>query len=146
MEPESSKAKNFLHAYVDGTAKFQLTLDGWARYQSLKTKRIESRKAFMAMKFGDPQLNAMVDKCFRPAVQRTGFELRMLTDRQRAGLIDDQIRSALLTARFVVADLTHGSLQHIGRQGLQTVAVCPLSTRAGVPNGTKQKPTLTLTI
>jgi hypothetical protein len=109
MEPDTNKPKNFLHAFVSGTARLQLTLDGWARCQGLKLKRIDSRTAFMAMKFGDPELNAMVDRCFRPAVKRTGFELRMLTDRQRAGLIDDQIRSALLTARFVVADLTHGS-------------------------------------
>jgi nucleoside 2-deoxyribosyltransferase len=32
-----------------------------------------------------------------------------LTDQQAAGLIDDQIRSGLLAARFVVADLTHGN-------------------------------------
>jgi hypothetical protein len=32
-----------------------------------------------------------------------------LTDHQRAGLIDDQIRAALISARFVVADLTHES-------------------------------------
>jgi hypothetical protein len=50
-----------------------------------------------------------VTECFRPAVRRTGFELRVLTDQQRAGLIDDQIRAALLSARFVVSDLTHGS-------------------------------------
>jgi nucleoside 2-deoxyribosyltransferase len=46
---------------------------------------------------------------FRPAVRRTGFELRVLTDQQRAGLIDDQIRAALISARFVIADLTHGN-------------------------------------
>jgi nucleoside 2-deoxyribosyltransferase len=32
-----------------------------------------------------------------------------LTDQQGAGLIDDQIRAALLSARFVLADLTFGS-------------------------------------
>ena len=63
----------------------------------------------MAMKFGDAELNGVVDNCFRPAVQRAGFELRVLTDHQQAGLIDDQIRSALIAARFVVADLTHNS-------------------------------------
>ncbi len=51
----------------------------------------------------------MLEVCFRPAVKRTGFELRILTDQQAAGLIDDQIRSGLLAARFVVADLTHGN-------------------------------------
>jgi nucleoside 2-deoxyribosyltransferase len=33
----------------------------------------------------------------------------VLTDGQPAGLIDDQLRVALRTARFVIADLTHGN-------------------------------------
>jgi hypothetical protein len=40
----------------------------------------------------------------------TGFTLKKLTDEQPAGLIDDQIRAALLSARFVIADLSHGNL------------------------------------
>jgi hypothetical protein len=43
----------------------------------------------------------------RVAVARTGFELRVLTDLQGAGLIDDQMRVAPRTARFIIADLTH---------------------------------------
>jgi hypothetical protein len=63
----------------------------------------------MAMKFGQQDLNRAVDECFRPAVARTGFELRLLTDKQPAGLIDDQMRAAILASRFVISDLTHGS-------------------------------------
>jgi hypothetical protein len=62
----------------------------------------------MAMKFNQPDLDDAV-KCFRLAVERTGFKLRVLTDGQPAGLIDDQLRAAILAARFVIADLTHGS-------------------------------------
>jgi nucleoside 2-deoxyribosyltransferase len=61
----------------------------------------------MAMQFGEADLNAVVDTCFRRAVARTGFELRLATDRQPAGIIDDQMRVAIRTARFVLADLTH---------------------------------------
>jgi len=50
-----------------------------------------------------------VNDCFKPAITRTGFELRLLTDRQPAGLIDDQLRMALRASRFVIADLTHGN-------------------------------------
>jgi hypothetical protein len=88
---------------------FKLTLAGWERYSALKKSNIESRRAFMAMKFGDPDLNRAVDECFRPAVRRAGFELRVVTDQQRAGSIDDQIRAAILASRFVLSDLTHGS-------------------------------------
>ena len=63
----------------------------------------------MAMKFGDEELNRVVNDCFKPAVKATGFELCVLTDGQPAGLIDDQLRVALRTARFVIADLTHGN-------------------------------------
>ncbi len=109
MEPNPAVPLLFNHQLSAGSAVFQFTLSGWDKYAELKRAQNESRTAFMAMKFGDKELNHVVDDCFRPAVQRTGFELRVLTDNQRAGLIDDQIRSELLSARFVVADLTHGS-------------------------------------
>jgi hypothetical protein len=92
-----------------GIVRIMLEMPGWERYEALKKARIDSRTAFMAMKFGEPELDQMVEECFRPAVKRTGFELRILTDQQRAGLIDNQIRAALLSARFVISDLTHGS-------------------------------------
>jgi hypothetical protein len=87
-----------------------LTMGGWERHEELKkTTAAESRVAFMAMKFGEADLNRAMDECFRPAVARTGFELRVLTDQQPAGLIDDQLRAAILASRFVIADLTHGN-------------------------------------
>ena len=92
-----------------GNWQLRLTLPGWHRYAELKRGLAESRIAFMAMQFGDAELNAIVDGCFRGAVARTGFELRLATDRQPAGLIDDQLRVALRTARFILADLTHGN-------------------------------------
>jgi hypothetical protein len=88
---------------------FRLKMPGWARYEELKKTNPDSRTAFMAMKFGDDELNQVVADCFKPAVRRTGFELRLLTEQQPAGLIDSQIRAAILSARFVIADLSHGS-------------------------------------
>ena len=70
---------------------------------------MNSRTAFMAMKFGDQQLDQILETCFKPAVRRAGFELKKLTDDQPAGLIDDQIRASILSGRFVIADLSHGS-------------------------------------
>jgi nucleoside 2-deoxyribosyltransferase len=94
---------------LSGKDKIQLTLLGWEKYENLKRSKIESRLAFMALKFGQTDLDPVVENCFRPAVARTGFELRLLTDDQPAGLIDDQLRAAILAARFVISDLTHGS-------------------------------------
>lgn len=87
---------------------FSLTFEGWQHYEALTRARVESRTAFMAMEF-DNEMYLVVKECFKPAVALTGFELRVLTDGQRAGLIDDQLRVALRTSRFVIADLTHGN-------------------------------------
>jgi hypothetical protein len=85
----------------------RLSMAGWRRYEVLKQGRIVSRKVLMAMKFGDAELDHVVRSCFSPAVKRAGFELRTVIDDQPAGLIDDQLRVALRTSRFVIADLTH---------------------------------------
>src|SRR6266478_4852346 len=61
----------------------------------------------MALQFGDAILDQVDATCFKPAVLRTGFELRVMNEKQAAGLIDNQIRAAIRGARFVVADLTH---------------------------------------
>ena len=88
----------------------QLTPEGWEQYGELSEKRAEGRNAFMALQFGDTDLDWMVDHCFKPAALRAGFTLKKLSDEQPAGLIDNQIRAALLSARFVVADLSHANL------------------------------------
>jgi hypothetical protein len=86
-----------------------LTLPGWRRHQDLQSGHSQSRVAFMALQFGDAELDKVVDVCFRGAVARTGYALRRATDEQRAGLIDDQMRVSIRTARFVLADLTHAN-------------------------------------
>ena len=92
-----------------GKLSLMLEMAGWERYEALRKQRVDSRFAFMALKFGQRKVDRMVAECVRPAVARTGFELRILTDQQGAGLIDNQIRAALLSARFVISDLTQGS-------------------------------------
>lgn len=90
------------------TIDLQLTFDGWSHYETITKAHVESSTAFMAMKF-DPEVMRVVDEHFKPAVTRTGFELRKLTDKQPAGLIDDQLRVSLRRAKFVIADLTHAN-------------------------------------
>lgn len=92
---------------INGPSRLRLTFAGWQRYEALKRAEVESRKAFMAMEFGHAELDQIVNEYFKPAVGKTGFELRVLTDGQPAVLIDDQLRVALRTSRFVIADLTH---------------------------------------
>lgn len=86
-----------------------LTIKGWARVEELLRSANGSRKGFMAMKFGDPQLDAVFRDHFKPAVQQAGFELMRLDDEPRAGLIDDRLRLEIRTSRFMVADLSHAN-------------------------------------
>jgi hypothetical protein len=87
----------------------RLTMKGWQRHGELKRTATNKKIAFMAMKFGDEQLNDVLTSCFKPGAKAAGFDLRLLTDGQPAGLIDDHLRVALRQARFVVADLTYGN-------------------------------------
>jgi hypothetical protein len=87
--------------------KLRLTMDGWKRFDELLRRVVNSRSAFMAMKFNDVQLDTVLKTCFEPAALRAGFTLRPLNALPVAGLIDNQIRAAIRSARFVVADLTH---------------------------------------
>lgn len=87
----------------------RLTFDGWGRYEELRRGAHSGRFAFMAMKFGDPQLDGVLNDHFRPAVQSTGFDLRRLDDTPKAGLIDDRLRVEIRACRFLIADLTHAN-------------------------------------
>jgi hypothetical protein len=84
-----------------------LTLAGWTRVNELMRTAKDSRKAFMAMKFGTPQLDMIFRDYFKPAVRQTGFDLMRLDEEPRAGLIDDRLRLEIRTSRFMIADLTH---------------------------------------
>lgn len=90
-------------------ANCYLTPAGWEHYRKLTEANAASRFGFMAMNYGDAELDSIVRLHFEPEVRKTGFELRRLDEGQPAGLIDDQLRVAIRTARFVVCDLTHGN-------------------------------------
>jgi hypothetical protein len=90
---------------VDAT----LSIQGWERVHELMKEAKDSRKAFMAMKFGDPRLDEIFRDHFKPAVKQTGFTLSRLDEEPRAGLIDDRMRLEIRTSRFLIADLTHGN-------------------------------------
>lgn len=87
--------------------KVSLKMDGWEYYERLKQGSILSRKAFMAMQYGDKELDEVVSKYFRPAVKAAGFDLYRLDDVPKAGLIDDRLKVEIRTSRILIADLTH---------------------------------------
>jgi hypothetical protein len=87
-----------------------LTIDGWRRHAELMRDGARSAHAFMAMKFGDGEMDHVFSEFMRPAVAQTGFDLRTTVgDHQTAGSIDNRMRVEIRTSRFVLCDLTHGN-------------------------------------
>ena len=84
-----------------------LSFNGWEYYRQLEKGVMNSRKAFMAMKYGDKEFDKIVDDYFRQAVADTGFELYRLDEEPKAGLIDDRLRVEIRNSRFLISDLTH---------------------------------------
>lgn len=92
-----------------GLGELALTFDGWNHYETLLKGGTTYRKAFMAMKFGDIDLNAVLENVFKPSVKMAGFDLVKLDDEPRAGLIDDRLRVEIQSSDFLIADLTHAN-------------------------------------
>lgn len=93
-----------------GRAHATLSFDGWEYYEKLRQGGATYRKAFMAMKFGDVDLDHLLETVLKPSAKQTGFELFRLDDVPRAGLIDDRLRVEIQASDFLVADLTHDNL------------------------------------
>lgn len=87
----------------------QLSNEGVRRFRELSEGKSSSRHAFMAMKYGEAELDSLYQDHLVPAVRRTGLELRRLDQNQPAGLIDDQLRVQIRTARLLICDLSHGN-------------------------------------
>lgn len=92
-------------------ANVTLTFAGWDHYETLKRGAQQTYgRAFMAMKFGDPSLDQVLDTVFRPSALRAGFRLTKLNDTPKAGLIDNRLRVEIQASDFVIADLSHDNL------------------------------------
>ncbi len=92
---------------VGGPPTRALTYKGWEYYEELRRGTVNSRTAFMAMKYNETELDGIVENVFRDAVRQAGFDLTVLRDKPKAGLIDDRLRVEIRAARFLIADLTH---------------------------------------
>ena len=90
-----------------GDYELGLSMKGWEYYDQLNRGAVVSRKAFMAMEYGDKELDAVFENYFKPAVKAAGFDLVRLDEKPQAGLIDDRLRVEIRTSRFLIADLTH---------------------------------------
>lgn len=84
----------------------RLNMNGWKKYLDLIKGFSDSKKAFMAMPFKNSRLDQVYQKCFKPAVKDTGFDLFRVDENAPAGLIDDRIRVEIRNSRFLISELT----------------------------------------
>jgi hypothetical protein len=88
-----------------GQVDYRLTFRGWARFEDLRTARVESNVAFMAMGYSNPDA-AQAFSQFRLALSDLGIDLRRLDTKPRSGVIDLRMRVDLRAAKFAIVDLT----------------------------------------
>ena len=108
---ERGTIKGHLSPEKGGPSSFffvTLTLDGWEQYEAEKRGEFQGHYGFIAMQFGDPELDPFVKDIVKPAVKESiGYDLVDMRDVARAGVIDDIMRIQIRGAAFVIVDLTH---------------------------------------
>jgi hypothetical protein len=97
----------YLFNELDPRGVITLEYAGWEKYDSIQKGLVHYGKAFMAMKFGDSELDYIFNNVFRESVSKTGFILMRLDDDPKAGLIDDRLRVEIRSSDFIIADLSH---------------------------------------
>ena len=94
-----------------GNATFldvNLTLAGWEQYEKEKRGEFRGSYGFIAMQFGDSELDPFVKDVVKPAVKEgTGYDLVDMRDVAQAGVIDNILRTQIRDAAFLIVDLTH---------------------------------------
>ena len=91
-----------------GFRLLDLTLKGWEMYEEEKRGAAAGNYGFIAMKFGDDELEQLVAKVIKPTIENEiGYEIVDLRDVAQAGLIDNIMREKIRNSAFVLVDLTH---------------------------------------
>lgn len=107
---DAMEADGLVHARTDsGGASISLSFEGWEGFDVLTRKASRGPRAFMAMAYGNSELDEIYRLHFKPAVAATGFDLFRLDEAAPAGLIDALLRVEIRRSSFLVADLSDGN-------------------------------------
>lgn len=92
----------------DTLIDISLSLNGWQSYDDERRGKSTGGYAFIAMQFGDQELDEMVKSTLKPAINESlGYDLVDMREVARAGVIDNIMRQQIRDADFVLVDLTH---------------------------------------
>lgn len=83
-----------------------LTLNGWGRVSDLWREGIDPTRAFVAMAFGDDQLDEAWNEGIRLALKDAGYHAVRVDEEEHNGKICDRIISEIKKAALIVADFT----------------------------------------
>ena len=116
------------------TARYRISVAGYARLAEVEEVATDSSRAFVAMWF-DESMNEAWEYAIKPGIEDAGYEAVRIDKKEHAGKIDDEIIAELRRARFVVADLRKakpglGAVSTTKRVS-PTVATFRSSSRAG---------------
>lgn len=86
-----------------------LTFAGWNKFRELNAGKFNTNRVFMAMRFGQAELDVLFGEFYKPALQAIGFDLFRLDEEPKAGSITNRMRVAIKESKFVIADLSYGN-------------------------------------
>jgi nucleoside 2-deoxyribosyltransferase len=84
---------------------YYLTPRGYISADELRTRRAASSQAFVAMWFTD-EMKKIYDEAIEPAIRSAGFSPMLISSKEHANKIDDEIIAEIRRSAFLVADFT----------------------------------------
>jgi nucleoside 2-deoxyribosyltransferase len=107
----------------------RLTPKGFMMAEDLRRKRAAHTQAFVAMQFSE-EMRRIYDQGFDVGIRRAGFQPMLISNKEHANKIDDEIIAEIRRSAFLVADFT-GHRQNVYFEtgfaiglGLQVVWTC----------------------
>jgi nucleoside 2-deoxyribosyltransferase len=87
------------------TESERLTPKGYIVADELRAKRAASSQAFVAMWLTE-EMKRMYEDAIEPAIRRAGFAPMLISNKEHANKIDDEIIAEIRRSAFLVADFT----------------------------------------
>lgn len=95
--------------HPDAVIGVDLSLSGWEAFEAEKRGQVSGSTGFIALQFGDDELDHFLESVIKPAVRELGYELEDMHDATEAGIIDNVMRAKIRDAAFVLVELSHGN-------------------------------------
>ena len=88
----------------DWSATYRIAIDGWKRIAELKKNQSVYKYGFIAMSFSEEV--AYIERIFKQAIQESGYEPRIIKDKEHNNYIMPEIFAEIQKSKFVVVDVT----------------------------------------